>query len=143
MNKKIIAPLVIGGTMLAGLGASTVASAATPASNASTSHAKGPVATWVREHRAELRKDGLAISAKTIGGITPQQLAAELKAGNSIAGVAAQHNVSAQSVVNALVTAADGKINQAVNAGKLNATVAHRIEAKLPTRVTKIVNHTF
>ena len=143
MKKKLIAPLVIGGTMLAGLGASTVASAATPAANASTSHAKSHVSTWVRTHRAELRKDGLAISAKTIGGITPQQLAAELKAGNSTVGVASQHNVGAQTVVNALVTAADGKINQAVNAGKLNATVAHRIEAKLPTRISKIVNHTF
>ena len=142
MNKRIIAPLVIGGTMLAGLGASTVASAATPAANASTGHAKGHFAAWVREHRAELRKDGLAISAKTIG-ITPQQLAADLKAGNSIAGVASQHNVQAQTVVNALVTAADAKINQAVGAGKLNATVAHRVEAKLPARVTKVVNHTF
>ena len=94
-------------------------------------------------HRAEIRKDGLAISAKAIGGITPQQLATELKAGNSIAGVASQHNVSAESVVNALVTAADGKINQAVGAGKLNATVAHRIEAKLPARITKIVDHKF
>ncbi len=142
MNRRIIAPLVIGGTMLAGLGVSNVASAATPASNASTSHTKGHIAVWVREHRAELRRDGLAISAKTIG-ITPQQLGADLKAGNSIAGVASQHNVGVQTVVNALVTAADGRINQAVSAGKVNATVAHRVEAKLPNRVTKIVNHTF
>lgn len=142
MNKKIIAPVVIGGAVLAGLGASTVASAATPPANASTSHAKGHIATWVREHRAEIRKEGLAISAKTIG-ITAPQLASDLKAGNSIAGVASQHNVSAQTVVNALVTAADGRINQAVTAGKVNATVAHRVEAKLPARVTTIVDHTF
>ena len=51
--------------------------------------------------------------------------------------------MTAQTVVNALVTAADGKINQAVTDGKVNATVAHRVEAKLPARVTKIVNHTF
>jgi hypothetical protein len=142
MNKKIIAPLVIGGTILAGLGVPTVASAATPASSASTSHAKGHIRAWVRAHRAEIRKEGLAISAKTIG-ITPQELSSDLTAGNSIAGVASQHNVTAQTVVNALVTAADGRINQAVTAGKVNATVAKRIEAKLPTRVTKIVNHTF
>jgi sugar (pentulose or hexulose) kinase len=141
MNKKIIAPLVVGGTILAGLGTSTVASAATPA-NASTSHPKSHVMAWVRAHRAQIRKEGLAISAKTIG-VTPQQLASDLKAGNSIAGVASEHNVSAQTVVNALVTAADGRINQAVTAGKLNSTVAHRIEAKLPARVTTIVNHTF
>jgi hypothetical protein len=142
MNKKIIAPFVLGGTIVAGLGASTVASAATPQSNAPTSHSRGHIMAWVRAHRAEIRKDGLTISAKTIG-ITPQQLAGDLKAGNSIAGVASQHNVSAQTVVNALVTAADGKINQAVTAKKLDATVAHRIEAKLPARVTTIVNHTF
>ena len=96
----------------------------------------------MRAHRAEIRKEGLAISAKTIG-ITSQQLAADLKAGNSIAGVASQHNVSPQTVVNALVTAADARINQAVTGGKLNATIAHRVEAKLPARVTKIVDHTF
>ena len=88
-------------------------------------------------------KDGLAISAKTIGGITPQQLAAELKAGNSIAGIASQHNVPAQSVVKALVTVADGKINQAVNAGKLNATVATGSKPSCRQRASKIVNHSF
>ncbi len=96
----------------------------------------------MRAHRKELRRAGLSVSAQTIG-ITPQALRADLKAGNSIAGVASQHNVSPQNVVDALVSAADGKVNQAVNAGKLTSTQASKIEARLPTAVTKIVDHTF
>ena len=141
MRKKLVAPLIIGGTLLGSLATAGVASAATPG----VSHGqvtKGQLKAWVRSHRQELRKDGLAVSAKAIG-VASQELATDLKAGNSIAGVASQHNVAAESVVNALVNAADGKINEAVTAGKLNATLARHIEAALPERLTRVVNHTF
>lgn len=144
MFRKIIAPVVIGGVLLGGVASSGVAYAATASTpSASTSKASaGQIRAWVRGHRRELRKAGLDISAKTIG-ITPQTLKADLKAGNSIAGVATQHGVTPQTVVNALVSAADGKVNSAVTAGKLTSTQASAIEAKLPTVVTKIVDHTF
>ena len=143
MFRKIIAPVVVGGVLLGGVASAGVAAAATPAaSTAAPSHAsKAQIKAWVRSHRKELRKDGLAISAKAIG-ITPQALVTDLKAGNSIAGVATQHGVSPQTVVGDLVSAADGQINQAVP-GKLTLTQANKIEAKLPGRVTKVVNHTF
>jgi hypothetical protein len=144
MLKKIIAPVVVGGALLGGLATAGTAYATAPSSPTTTpSHsAKGPLRTWVRAHRKELRKAGLSVSAQTIG-ITPQALRSDLKAGNSIAGVASQHNVSPQNVVDALVSAADGKVNQAVNAGKLTSTQASKIEARLPTVLTKIVDHTF
>lgn len=153
MFKKIIAPIALGGAVLGGAvlggvataGAAT-AGATTPAPTASTtapSHAgKGHVKAWLRSHRKELRKAGLEVSAKTIG-ISPTELRTDLKAGNSIAGVAAQHNVSAQTVVNVLVGVADNQINQAVTAKKLTSAQASAIEAKLPARFTKVVNHTF
>jgi predicted DNA-binding protein (UPF0251 family) len=84
----------------------------------------------------------LDVSAQTIG-ITPQALKADLKGGNSVAGVATQHNVSPQTVINAIVSAADSKVNQAVTANKLTSTQANKIEAAIPARVTKAVNHTF
>jgi|SRR5271165_1552641 len=144
MLKKIIAPVVIGGALLGGVASVGTAYAAAPSSSTTTpgQTAKGPLRTWLRAHRKELRRAGLSVSAQTIG-ITPQALRADLKAGNSIAGVASQHNVSPQNVVDALVSAADGKVNQAVNAGKLTSTQASKIEARLPTAVTKIVDHTF
>jgi hypothetical protein len=142
--KKVIASVVIGGALLAGGVASAgMAGAATPAASTAPSTAnKAQGKAWLRAHRKELRKAGLAISAKTIN-ITPQALVTDLKAGNSIAGVATQHGVSPQTVINALVAAADGKVNQAVTAHKLTSIQANKIEAALPGRVTKVVNHTF
>ncbi len=145
MLKKLVAPVVIGGALLGGVAAGGTAYAAAPTTSATTTphHAgKGPLRSWVRAHRKELRKAGLTISAKAIG-ITPQALAADLKAGNSIAGVASQHDVNPQTVVTALVSAADARVDQAVNAGRLTSTQGSNIGSRLPTVVTKIVDHTF
>ena len=65
------------------------------------------------------------------------------RARRSIAGVATQHSVNPQNVVNALVSAVDARVNQAVTAGKLTSTQASTIEARLPTVLTKVVDHTF
>ncbi len=142
MLRKIIAPVVVGGVLLGGVAASGTAYAATPATPTTAQAHAGKAKAWVRSHRKELRKAGLDVSAKTIG-ISPQALRADLKAGNSVAGVATQHNVSPQTVINAIVSAADGQINQAVTDQKLTSTQANKIEALIPGRVTKAVNHTF
>jgi hypothetical protein len=144
MLKKFIAPVVVGGLLLGGIAFAGTAYAAAPATSTTiqTQAGRAQLRAWVRAHRKELRKAGLDVSAKTIG-ITTQALRADLKAGNSISGVASQHNVDPQNVVNALVSAADTRVNQAVNAGKLTSAEASKIEAKLPTVVTKIVDHTF
>lgn len=144
MLKKIVAPVVIGGALLGVSATAGAAYAATPSAPASSSQSAnaGQLKTWVRNHRKELREEGLAISAKTIG-ITPQELVTDLKAGNSIAGIATQHGVEPQTVVNAIVSAADNGINKAVAAGKLPSNVGSEIESALPTRVTKVVDHTF
>lgn len=142
MLKKVIAPVVIGGALLGGVAITGTAYAATAPASTAAHDGKGQIEAWVRAHRKELRKAGLDLSAKTIG-ITPQALRADLKAGNSVAGVATQHNVSPQTVVNAVVSAADSQINQAVTGHQLTSTQASKIEAKLPGWVTKVVNHTF
>lgn len=149
MRKTWLAPLVAGGVLAGGLtagiaSAGTAGAATTTAStpSATAQATKGQLKAWLKAHRTEIRRAGAEVSAKTIG-ITPQALVADLKAGNSVAGVATQHGVSPQTVVNALVGAADSRINQAVTAGKLTSTQASAIEAKLPSRVTKAVDHTF
>ena len=139
MVKKIVAPVVIGGALLFGVGTVGVANAA----GASTPASKGQIKAWVKSHpKGAAQELAWPWRAKTIG-ITPQTLAADLKAGSSVAGVATEHNVSPQTVVNALVSAADTQINNAVTAGKLTSTEANRIETVLPTFVTKAVDHTF
>ncbi len=147
MLKKSIASLVIGGALLGGAASAGAAYAATPSAatppagttSQATSH---PIRTWLQANRMEIRKAGIAISAKTIG-ITPTGLVSELRSGKSVAGVAAEHNVSAQTVIDAVVGAADAKVNQAVAAHNLTSTEANRIESMLPGRVAKVVNHTF
>ncbi len=144
MLKKTLASLAIGGIMVGGVavGAGS-ASAATPSAGATTQATSGhPLRAWLRAHRKEIRKDAVVISAKTIG-VTPQDLVSELRSGKSVATVAGEHNVSAQTVVNALVGAADARINQAVGDHKLTSAQASKIEGALPGLVTKAVNHTF
>lgn len=143
MLKKIAVPIVAGGMLLGGIAATGTAYAGTPATPVATADVtKGALRSWVRAHRRELAKAGVAISAKTIG-VTPQDLVTELKSGKSIADVAGEHTVSVQSVVTALDSAADARINQAVTAHTLSSAEANRIEAALPGYVTKVVNHIF
>ncbi len=142
MLKKIVAPLLIAGALLGGgLAASTSAYAAAPPTAASaTAHAgKQPLRAWLRAHRVQIRREGAAISAKAIG-VTPHVLLSELHSGKSIAQVAGEHNVSAHTVVNALNSAADTKIAQAVTDHRLTQTQAQKIEAALPKYLTAAVN---
>jgi len=149
--KKVIAPIIISATLLGGVAVAGNAYASAPAATAgaaphstaaSTQPGAHPLRAWLRAHRREIRRAGVAISAQTIG-VTPQDLVTELRSGKSIGGVAGEHNVSAQTVVDALVAAADSKITTAVSEHKLSSTAAAKIEAALPARVTKAVDHTF
>lgn len=144
MLKKFIAPILAGGVLLGAVAATGTAYAAAPtASAAAPAHAgKSAVRTWLRAHRREIRRDGVAISAKTIG-VTPTTLVSELRSGKSIADVAGEHGVSAASVVGALTSAADARINKLVASKKLTSAEATKIEAALPSYLTKAVNHTF
>ncbi len=147
MLKKLIAPVVLSGALLGSLAvggaafAGTTAPATAPAT-AGAHHAIGKGHGWWKAHRKEIRAEGLAISAKTIG-VTPQALAAELKTGKSIAQVAGEHNVKVSDVVGALTTAADAKVADAVKVGTITQARADKITARLPARITRVVNHVF
>ncbi len=147
MLKKTLASIVIGGVLLGGAASGATAYAGTPASAPATatvpaSTGNQQLRTWIRDHRRQIRKAVVAISAKAIG-VTPAALVTELRSGKSIATVAGEHNVSAQTVVNDLTSAADAKITQAVADHKLTSAQASKIEAALPARLAKLVNHTF
>ncbi len=142
MLKMLVAPVVVTGALLAGVAGGTAAYASTPstAPAAATAHSgKHTLQTWLRDHRVKLRHEGVVISAATIK-VTPEALVAELKTGKSIAEVAGEHNVSAQTVLNALDGAATAKINKAVTNHRLTQTEANRIEALLPKYLTKAIN---
>ncbi len=147
MRKRFIAPIVISGALLAGattvgLDGSAYASTAPATVNIPLRGIDGPAATWMRAHRHAIRQAVVSLSAKSTG-VTPQDLVTELQSGKSIADVAGEHGVSAQTVTAALVSTADAKINQAVTNGHLSSARATKIEAALPGYVTTLVNHAF
>ena len=73
-------------------------------------------------------------------GIDRETLRRELRSGKTIGEIATANNVEPSAVVDALVTAATTKLEAAAAAGKITAERAHKIEAKLPDRLTKLVN---
>jgi transposase-like protein len=122
-----------------------VASAATPASSAATAKAPGTshqLGKWLSAHRLQIRRAVLAVSSKSIG-ISRQALAGDLRSGQSLADIAAAHGTTAQSVVTALVKAADTRIDNAVTHHKLTTAQATKIKTKLSPFVVKLVNHHF
>jgi hypothetical protein len=145
--KKVLAPVVLVGALCGGALTAGTAAAATPSASSPSTSVAAPAATshqapraWLRAHRARLRRAGAALSAKTIG-VTTKQLVTELRTGKSVAQVAGEHGVSTQTVVNALVSGADARVDKAVANKTLTTTQASAIKAKLPALVVKAINH--
>jgi transposase-like protein len=91
--------------------------------------------------RRHARRAGFRIAAETIG-VSAKDLAATVKGGTSIAAVAQQHQVEPQAVVDAVVSAAGKKLDEAVAKGRLDADRAAKIKDRLTERVTNAVNRT-
>ena len=143
--KRLIATVAVGGAVVMGaatVGIAGAAYASTPTAAVTALHNSGTVATWVRTHHNAIRRAVVTISANSIG-VTPQDLVSELHSGKSIAEIAGEHSVPVQNVVNALVNAAQARIDQAEQHGRLNSTTASKMTAALPRYATKLVNHTF
>jgi uncharacterized protein (DUF433 family) len=90
-----------------------------------------------------LRRARIAAAAKVAAstiGIDTKTLVDAVKGGQSVADVAKSHNVDPQKVVDAIVAAADKKIDSLVDSGKLTADRAATMKGRVPDRVTKLVN---
>lgn len=74
-------------------------------------------------------------------GVTPDELKTALQSGQSIADIAAAHNVPVQTVIDTLVADATAKIDAKVASGGLTAERAAAIKANLTGRITALVNH--
>ncbi len=141
----LIAATVAGAAFSVGPAGAAIPTAVAPTSSAVAAGAKAapaghPARAWLRAHRRELRTSGVKVGAKAIG-IAPKELATELRSGRSIAQVAGEHGVSAQTVVNALVTAADAQVDQAVGNHRLTSAQATRIKSLLPARMARALSH--
>jgi uncharacterized protein (DUF433 family) len=89
--------------------------------------------------RKRLRRAG-ALAAKTIG-ISPADLVQQLRAGKTIAEIATDHGVTAQTVISALQDAATAKIEAAKTANKITAERAARLETRAAKVIPKLVNN--
>ena len=134
-----------------GVGAFALAGVATAASGhpqvdsaaASVGASTSPSAKVAARHprlRLMLRRGVVRISAKTIG-ITPQALRIQLKAGQSIADVAAAHHVDPNAVVTAIVNAGEARIDKAVGNSKLTSAQGAALKGRLPQLAQKVVDH--
>jgi transposase-like protein len=142
--KKLLATLVT--AMLLGAGGLAIASA-TESPGGSTSApttASPPTGTGAGKHgavRAEMRKLAFETAAKTIG-LSPDDLRKAMHGGHSIADVAKSHDVDVQKVVDAVISALDARIQQAVDDGRITSEQATRAKQAVATRVPKFVNAT-
>ena len=117
-------------------GAATTSGSTKPDSSAS---ATAPKAGHPRARRA-IARHAFLLSAKTIG-VSPAELLKDLQSGQTIAQVATAHNVQPQTVIDALVKAADARIEKAKANGKISADRAAKLEAKVPTLAANFVNN--
>jgi transposase-like protein len=93
------------------------------------------------KRRRHARRAGLAVAADTIG-IDAKALGEAVRGGQSVADVARAHDVEPQAVIDAVVAAANTRIDQAVTAGRITADRAETIKDRLADRITNRVNTT-
>jgi ribosomal protein S20/flagellar hook-basal body complex protein FliE len=96
----------------------------------------GPGQGFGKPFRAEEKFDA---AAKALG-ITTDELWTALRDGKSIAEVAKDKNVDVNKVIDAMVAAAQARIDQAKTDGKITPDQADRLKSELKDRITKIVN---
>ena len=141
------AVLASSGVAIAGAASSTDSPAA-PAAQTVTA-TSGSAATTAVAHRVNVRRrlrirallrGAAGVVTKAIG-IDRKTLREGLRSRMTVAQIATAHNVTPQAVIDALVAAANKKIDAAVQAGKLPATVTTRIEQRLPARIATLVDN--
>jgi len=132
--KKLVAAVAVAGFLLAGGGAAWAQSDGTAGPGASG----GAAQQGRRGHGARL---ALQTAATTIG-VSPQDLAGQIRDGKTVAAVATEHSVDPANVVNAVVAALTQQIDQAAAQGKIDANRVEQAKQKVPNLANRFVNET-
>ena len=137
--KKLAAGVALAGALTVGAAGTAFAadSSATGTSTASTQTANGHPRI-----QAEFRRGAVKVAADTLG-VSRQDLRTALKGGQTISEFATSQGKDPQTVVDALTTAANTKLDQLVAAGRFSPDRAASIKNKLPTRIAALMNHHF
>ena len=135
MKRFITAGVIVG---LLTLGSVGVAAAQTTGST----NPPNPPSSSVTNNGRHVRRGVVVLrAAATALGVKPRDLLTGLCSGKTLAQLAAEHGRSAQDVINALVKAADARIDRAVQAGRIDATQAAQRKSNVEARVTNLVNN--
>ncbi len=137
MLKKLIA----GAVTAAVLGAGSLAVAGAVGSSGSSTTTTPSAQSALGHKGVGLFRRAAAVAAKTIG-VSVTDLRAAVQSGQTVADVANAHHVAPQTVVSALVTAADQRIDAAVQAGHLSTDRAAKLKARVPKLADAFVNNT-
>jgi uncharacterized protein (DUF433 family) len=132
--KKLVAAVTVAGVLLAGGSAAWAQSGGSGGSGASGA----AIQQGRRGHGVRL---ALQAAATTIG-VSPQDLAGQIRAGKTVAAVATEHNVDPNTVVNAVVASLTQQIDQAAAQGKVDGNRADQAKQKLPNFANRFVNET-
>ena len=155
MRTRILTGVVAGGLLLGSTGAALIHPSLAHAADPSAAPTASPSTSGTRgtnpggfggDHRGpggpnETVSDA-SVAAKAIG-ITEAALDTELGAGKTLAAVATAHNVTVQTVIDALVADAKDELAAAVKAGTITQAQADAESANITARVTAQVNGTF
>jgi hypothetical protein len=132
-TRKLLAGVLVAGAL--------VVAPATVAVAADGGGAAGAPAQAVRYPRLrQLVRAAAGVVVKTVGG-TPQELRDYLRNGGTVAGYAADHGHTAQDAIDALVKAANARLDRAVANGKIPSDRADAVRSRLPDLAARFVNH--
>ena len=137
--KKFAAGVALAGALTVGAAGTAFAAdgSATGTSTPSTQSANGHPRI-----QAQFRRGAVKVAADTLG-VSRQDLRTALKGGQTISEYATSQGKDPQTVVDALTTAANTKLDQLVAAGRFSPDLAASIKNKLPARIDTLMNHHF
>ncbi len=135
-TKKVVATVALAGAVTAGTAGAAFAADSTPSGGAD------PSAQLVQHPRLAIRRALGGIVSETLG-VSRADLRAALKSGQSVNEYAASLTKDPQTVVDAVTTAANTRIDKAVANGKITAERGDTIKSKVPARVAKAMDHHF
>ncbi len=137
--------LIATATTAAVLVGGTVAAGAAVRSAGRTEQGLSPGDEQPPDRRAVLRRRVLAeavrVAAETIG-VEPAELVAAVRSGTPVAEVATQRGVDPEAVVGALVAAAEGGIERAVDTGRIGVERAATLRERAPDIAARLVDAT-
>lgn len=138
-TKKLVAAVALVGAITVGTAGLAYAADGTSTSpgNATSQNLRGHPRI-----RAAVRRGAFRVVIKTLG-VTPDQLRTALKGGQSISEYTTSLGKDPQTVVDALVKAADTKLDKLAANGRITQERADTLRSKVPDRVNTFVNRHF